>query len=136
MPESDKRSFMKLTPNQFRVNEVWIAFRVNESFLSVQDEPYDIYVLMDAASAYVLGHVASKVVDEAPHEKDVDSLFKKAWGAKRQWPEKLIVPEGDLAGKVFQEQAEKNGISFDTVPLSDLSPIIGDLKELFASGFG
>ena len=40
-----------LTPDQFRVNEVWIALRVNEAFLFVKDEPYDIYVLMDAASA-------------------------------------------------------------------------------------
>jgi len=127
---------MKLDPNQFKVNEVWIAFRVNESFLSVQEEPYDIYVLMDAASAYVLGHLISRVVDEAPHEKDVSNLFNEAWGVKRQWPNKLIVPEDDPAGIVFQEQAEKNGLSFATVPLSDLSPVIGDLKELFASGFG
>jgi len=127
---------MKLDPNQFKVNEVWIAFRVNESFLSVQDEPYDIYMLMDAASAYVLGHVISKVVDEAPHEKDVDNLFNEAWGVKRQWPEKLIVPENDLAENVFKMHAEKNGLSFDTVPLSDLSLIIEDLKDLFASDFG
>jgi len=44
-----------LTPDQLLVNEAWIAVRVNEAFLFVKDEPYDIYVLMDAASAYVLG---------------------------------------------------------------------------------
>lgn len=42
-----------LTPDQFRVNEVWIAVRINEEFLMVDDEPYDMYVLMDAASTYV-----------------------------------------------------------------------------------
>ena len=26
-----------LTPNQFRVNEAWIAIRVNEAFLFVKD---------------------------------------------------------------------------------------------------
>lgn len=66
-----------LTPDQFRVNEAWIAIRVNEAFLFVKDEPYDIYVLMDAASAYVLGHVLSRVVDEAPHEKDVEALLER-----------------------------------------------------------
>ena len=35
-----------LTPDQFRVNEAWIAVRVNEAFLFVKDEPSDIYVLM------------------------------------------------------------------------------------------
>jgi len=36
---------MVFTPDQFSLNEVWIAFRVNEAFLFVQDEPYDMYVL-------------------------------------------------------------------------------------------
>ena len=125
-----------LTPDQLRVNEVWIAVRVNESFVFVQDEPYDVYVLMDAASAYVFGHVLAKIEDEVPHEEDVDNLFKEAWGAKRQWPEKLIVPENELAEDLFRKQAQKNGLSFDTVQMSDLSLIIGPLKELFASDFG
>ena len=124
-----------LTPDQFRVNEVWIAVRVNEAFLFVKDEPYDIYVLMDAASAYVLGHVLSRVVDEAPHEKDVEALFRKAWEAKNQWAEKLIVTENCIAENVFRTQAEKNGLSVEIVPLSDLEPIVGPLKELFASDF-
>jgi hypothetical protein len=125
-----------LTPNQFRVNEVWIAFRVNESFMFVQDEPYDIYVLMDAASAYAFGHVLARVTDEIPKEKDVDALFQEAWGAKRQWPRKLILAEDDPAKIIFRMQAEKNGLSFETVPLSDLSPIVEPMKELFASEFG
>jgi len=124
-----------LTPDQFHVNEVWIAVRVNEGFLFVKDEPYDIYVLMDAASAYVFGHVLSRVVDEAPHEKDVEALFIKAWGAKNQWAEKLIITENSIAEDVFRTQAEKNGLSVEIVPLSDLEPIVGPLKELFTSDF-
>lgn len=123
-----------LTPDQFRVNEVWIAFRVNESFTFVQDDPYDIYVLVDAASAYALGHVVVKVTDEKPKEKDVDTLFQGAWGAKKQWPTKLILPEDDLAENIFRKQAEKNGLSFETMPLSDLSPIVEPMKEWFVKG--
>lgn len=128
--------FIILAPNQFRVNEAWIAFRVNESFMFVQDEPYDIYVLMDAASAYAFGHVLVRVTDEIPEEKDIDTLFQEAWGAKRQWPRKLILPEDDPAKNIFRMQAEKNGLSFEMVPLSDLSPIVEPMKELFASQFG
>ena len=122
-----------LTPDQFRVNEVWIALRVNEAFLFVKDEPYDIYVLIDAASAYVLGHILSRVVDEAPREKDVEALFKKAWEAKNQWAEQLIVTENSKAEDVFRTQAEQNGLSVKIVPLSELEPIVGPLKESFAS---
>lgn len=124
-----------LMPDQFSVNEAWIAVRINEEFVFVKDEPYDIYVLMDAASAYVLGHVLSKVVDEAPMEKDVEVLFRQAWSAKNQWAEKLIVPENSIAENVFRRQAEQNGLSVETVPLSDLEPIVGPLGELFASDF-
>jgi hypothetical protein len=122
-----------LAPNQFRVNEAWIALRVNEEFVFVKDEPYDIYVLMDAASAYVLGHVLSRVVDEAPQEKDVAALFRKAWEAKKEWAEQLIITENSFAASVFRTQAEENGLSVKIVPLSELEPIVGPLRESFAS---
>ncbi len=86
-----------LTPDQFRVNEAWIVVRVNEDFLFVKDDPYDMYVLMDAASCYVLGHVLSRVTDEAPDEKQVEALFKEAWEAKEQWAEKLILIKNSIA---------------------------------------
>ncbi|MBL7224732.1 MAG: hypothetical protein ISS59_01245 [Desulfobacteraceae bacterium] len=124
-----------LMPDQFRVNEAWIAVRINEGFMFVKDEPYDMYVLMDAASAYVLGHVVSRVVDETPREKDVEDLFEKAWAAKNQWAERLIVPENSIAEKTFRSKAEERGLSVVTVPLSDLDPIIGPIKEFFASDF-
>ena len=124
-----------ITPDQFRVNEAWIAVRINEEFLFVEDEPYDMYVLMDAASTYVFGHALSRVRDEAPSEKDVDALFKEAWKAKNQWAEKLIVAEKSIAADMFRTQAEKNGLFVEIVPLSDLESIVGPLKELFASEF-
>jgi len=99
-----------LTPDQFLVNEAWIAVRVNEAFLFVKDE-------------------------EAPHEKDIEVLFKKAWEAKNQWAEKLILTENSIAEDVFRTQAEKNGLSVKILPLSDLEPIVGPLKESFASDF-
>ena len=39
-----------LTPDQFEVNDAWIAVRINEEFLFVKEDPYDMFVLMDAAS--------------------------------------------------------------------------------------
>ncbi len=124
-----------LTPDQFRVNEAWIAVRINEEFLFVKDEPYDIYVLMDAASAYVFGHVLSRVVDESPNEKDIEALFRKAWEANNKWAETLIITENSTAYDVFRKQAVKNGLSIKVVPLSDLEPIVGPLIKSFASDF-
>ena len=124
-----------LTSDQFRVNESWIAVRVNEAFLFVKDEPYDIYVLMDAASGYVLGHVFSRMTDEAPHKKDVQALFQKAWEAKNQWAKELILTENSIAEDVFRKQAKENGLTIRIVPLSELEPIVAPLKESFVSDF-
>lgn len=124
-----------LMPDQFRVNEAWIAVRVNEEFLFVGDEPYDVYVLMDAASGYLLGYLISKVVDEAPQEKDVEDLLQTAWSGKRQWAERLIVPENSVAERAFRKAAEEKGLIVTAVALSDLEPIVGDLKESFAVDF-
>ncbi len=57
---------MPLSRDQFQENDVWIACRVNESFLFVKSEPYDVYVLMDAGTGQVFGFALAKVVDESP----------------------------------------------------------------------
>jgi len=124
-----------ITPDQFRVNEAWIAVRINEEFLLVQDEPYDIYVLMDAASCYVLGHILSRVVDDAPQEKDVKELFQAAFQTKNQWADILILTGNSPSDDVFRKQAGQEGLSVKTVNPSDLEPILGPLKESFASDF-
>ena len=124
-----------ITPDQFRVNEAWIAARINEEFLFVQDEPYDIYVLMDAASCYILGHVLSRVVDEAPQEKDVKELFQTAFQAKNQWADILILTGNSPADNVFKKQGEQQGLSIRIVNQLDLEPILGPLKKSFASNF-
>ena len=125
-----------LEPSDFAVNEAWIAFRANDSFLLVKNEPYDVYILMDAASTYVLGHVLSKTVDGSPDARDVAALFREAWSAKRQWAKQLIVPEGSLAEGVFKNQAEKSGLAFSAVPFAELLAIMAPLKESFSAYFG
>ncbi|WP_367360653.1 hypothetical protein ACJ77P_02545 [Syntrophus buswellii] len=124
-----------ITPDQFRVNEAWIAVRINERFLFIQDEPYDVYVLVDAASCYVLGHVLFRVVDEAPQEKDLKELFQTAFEAKNQWADMLILTGNSPADDAFKNQGQQKGLSAKTVDPSELEPILGPLKESFASDF-
>jgi hypothetical protein len=133
--EKNTRIFKMLMSDQFNINEAWIAIRINDLFSSVRDNPYDIYVLMDAASTYVFGHILLDIVNVAPQKEDVENLFRKAWETKRQWPDKLIMAEHSIAENVFRTVAEKNGFTFSTVSLSDLSPIVAPLKESFASTF-
>ena len=124
-----------LTPDQFSVNETWIAVRVNDESLYVQDDPYDIYVLVDAASCYVFGHVLARVADESPNESDIRELFDMAWHAKNQWAKNLIIPESSPAGESFSKHAQQIGLSITKVSASDLEPIIGPLRDSFAAFF-
>ncbi|MCP4577327.1 MAG: hypothetical protein GY846_13705 [Deltaproteobacteria bacterium] len=123
------------SPDNFRVNETWIAFRANEEFLFVKDEPYDFYVLIDAASTYVFGHAVSRVVDERPLREDVEALFKSAWATKKAWAKRLIVTEDSPAEKAFIKEARKQGLIVENIPLSELEPIVGELKESFRRDF-
>ena len=123
------------SPDDFRVNEAWIAFRANEEFLFVKDEPYDFYVLVDAASTYIFGHAVSRVIDEKPSREEVEALFKSAWAAKKEWAKRLIVTEDSPAEKVFIKEAKKQGLIVENIPLSELEPIVGELKESFRRDF-
>ena len=107
-----------LTPDQFAVNEAWIVVKVNDTHLFVKDDPYDMYVLMDAGSTYVLGHALSKVSEGSPQEEDVEAIFKKGWEAKQQWPKRLIVTGKSSAENIFKVIAEKHGMAIENVSLS------------------
>jgi len=109
-----------IMPDQFRVNEAWIAARINEQFLFVQDEPYDIHVLVDVASCYILGHVLFPVVDEAPQEKDLKELFQTAFQAKNQWAKILFLTGNTPADDAFKKQAEQFGLDTKTFHPSGL----------------
>ena len=97
---------MKIQHNQFRVNEAWIACRL-QTLDTVAGDPVDLYILLDAASGYIFGHLL--VLDEIPSAPEAQALFTKAYEMKRQWPTKLIAAKLDPALKIFQAQADAAG---------------------------
>ena len=87
---------------------------------------------MDAASEYIFGNVLLNTVNVVPEEEDIEILFRKAIAITSKWPNELIMPEHSIAEDVFLTLAEKKGITFSTVPLLNLRPIMKPLKESFA----
>lgn len=112
-------------------NKIWIAVRINDTFLNINDEVYDVYVLMNAVTAHVFGHVLAKA-NKPPLEEDVAALFQKSFESQGEWPEKLIIPDSSKARDVFKKIAEDHKLNLESVPLSQLSPVIGPLMESFA----
>ena len=121
---------MKLQHSQFRVNEAWIACRL-QSFDMVASAPVDLYVLIDAASSYIFGHLL--VLDEVPSPDETQALFAKAYSAKGEWPTKLIAPKLDPALPAFQEQADAGGFPMEVVPVTYLEEFVRPLQASYDS---
>ena len=117
---------MKIQHDQFRVNEAWIACRL-KTLDTVAGDPVDLYILLDAASGYVFGHLL--VLDEVPSARETRALFKKAYKEKYQWPTKLIATKLDPALEIFRAQADAAGFSLEVVPTTYLEDIILPIQE-------
>jgi hypothetical protein len=120
-----------LHPNQFEVNEAWIVFQLNEAPVRTdRDGAFNCIALMDAASCFIFDMVMVAVGKSEPSRVEVRRLFKKAWGAKRQYPHTLLVPAGRFQS-VLPAEAERQGISVVPVHESQLLVFIGEAQQGF-----
>ncbi len=124
-----------LTSNQFEVNGAWVVVKANHAPLFVKDDPYDVYVMMDAASTFVLGHALSKAPDGAPEAEEVRAFFRTGWATRRQWPHRVILSGKSPAEDVFRQVAEQHGIAIEYVPPSELVLLVKVVRDSFSSAF-
>lgn len=119
---------MKIQHHQFHVNEAWIVCRLH-TLDTVAGKPMDLYMLLDAASSYVFGHLV--VLEEVPSAQETRELFRNAYESKRQWPTKLIATKMDPALEVFQAQADAAGFPLEVVPAAYLDDIVRPIQESY-----
>ena len=120
-----------LHPNQFRVNEAWIIFKLNDVPLrTAQDGSFDCVCLMDAASCFILANAFVAMNESEPSQIEVRQLFEAAWAHKQEFPIKLFVPVGQFQTHAAKE-AEAQGIEVVRVPEGQLMPFIREAKESF-----
>ncbi len=96
----------------------------------VKNEPADIYVLLDAASTYLLGHLL--YLGEAPSRRELTDLFKQARKQSKRWPKKLLITSEDPVEDLLKAIAADLGIVPEVIPLPYLDLILGPLNESFA----
>lgn len=124
-----------LRPNQFEVNEAWIAFRINSAPIRTeQDGNFNCIALMDAASCFILGSDLFPLENAVPPQLQVRQLLRKCQEHKQQLPRTLYVPSGDVAELVVHEAARQN---IDVVQVSerDLLIFIGEARQSFSEQF-
>lgn len=121
----------KLHPNQFQVNEAWIAFQLNdEPIQTEQDGLFDVICLMDAASCFIFGTAFVRAGESDPSAFDARRLLKAGWVHKKQFPSTLFLPKGQFQTTLSAE-AKRQKISVVSVPESQLMDFIGEARQGF-----
>jgi hypothetical protein len=125
-----------LHPTQFKVNEAWIAFKINEVPIRTEiDGDFDCIALMDAASCFILGSTLTPAREAEPPKRTVRGLLRDAKAHKNQLPKTLFIPTGQF-DSILPEEAERQGIAVARVPEDQLLVFIGEAREVFNEQFG
>ena len=124
-----------LHPNQFQVNEAWIAFRLNEAPVETEhDGAFNCVALMDAASCFILGTTFLAAAESELSKSKALSLLKDARKHKEMFPATLFVPTGQFQG-ALSSQAQQQGISVISVDEIHLLVFVSDARQGFKEHF-
>ncbi len=118
-------------PSQFQVNEVWIAFKLNDApVVTEADGDFNVLALMDAASCMILGTEFVRADLSEPSQLESKRLLKGGHSHKQQFPKKLFIPTNQAAD-LLNVEAERNKIVVVRVPEEQLLSFIGEAREGF-----
>ena len=118
-------------PSQFRVNEAWIAFKLNDApVVTGADGNFNVLALMDAASCMILGTEFVRADSSEPSQLESKRLLKGGQAHKQQFPKKLFIPDNQAAD-LLSVEAERNKIIVVRVPEEQLLIFIGEAREGF-----
>jgi hypothetical protein len=125
-----------LHPDQFRVNEAWIAFQLNDAPIHTRDGgSLNSLALMDAASCFILSSaLVSSTAGEAS-KFEAKRLLKDGYAHKQQMAKVLFIPS-ELSANNLVLEAERHKLQIVRIPEEQLLIFIGDAKEGFRERFG
>jgi len=124
-----------LIPNQFKVNDAWIAFRLNKAPIRTErDGAFDCIALMDAASCFLLCSELIPAKGE-PSAAQSQKLLSDGQRHHDVLPKTLYVPTGEVAELLIQE-ASRLAIDVVRVPERELLAFIGEARQGFTEKFG
>ena len=120
-----------LHPDNFEVNEAWIAFRLNERPIYTHaDGDFNVIALMDAASCFILGMEFVSVASSELPKLAARRLISVGKSQKQQLPKTLYIPEREVAD-ILCAEARRIGIAVKRIPEEQLLEIIGEARQGF-----
>lgn len=118
-----------LHPQQFKVNEAWIVFWLNEEPIdTVQDGSFNCICLMDAASCYILANAMVPGHEAEPSQLEAKRLLRGGWENKKIMPKTLFVPKGQFETNITAE-AKRQNIEVIPVKEDQLLVFIGEARQ-------
>jgi hypothetical protein len=125
-----------LHPKQFKVDEAWIAFELNDAPIPAgSDGSFNVLALMDAASCFVLSSALVSASAAEPSTMEARRLLEDGQAHNGQLPKTLFMPTDQPANELAVE-AERQGITVVRVPEDQLLAFIGEAREGFRERFG
>lgn len=125
-----------LHPNQFQVNEAWIAFQLNDAPVSTEsDGDFNVIAIMDAASCFILASEFVSVSSAELSQMDAKRLLERGQSHKQQLPKTLFIPT-DQPAEFLSAEAERQGITVVRVSEAQLLVFVGEAREGFREHFG
>ena len=125
-----------LHPNQFQVNEAWIAFRLNDAPIQTgADGDFNCIALMDAASCFLLTSTLVSIDGADQSKLEARRMLKEARAHKQEWPKTLFIPSEQPANSLALE-AERQKVTVVRVPENQLLLFISDARKGFKEHFG
>ncbi|MDN5872072.1 MAG: hypothetical protein L0H73_15310 [Nitrococcus sp.] len=120
-----------LHPNQFEVDEAWIAFRLNDEPIETEkDGSFNCICLMDAASCFILGNAIVPAHETEPSQLEARHLLETGWAYKKKMPRTLFIPTSQFQTGLSAE-AKREGIDVVSVPEDQLFAFIGEARQEF-----
>ncbi len=125
-----------MQPNQFQVNEAWIAFKLNDDPIRTEaDGDFDFFAMMDAASCFILSSTVVAIEATEPSKAQARQLLQEAQGQQQSLPKTLFIP-ADLAAQKLELEARTQGLTPVRVPIDQLLLFIGEARQGFRERFG
>lgn len=124
-----------LEPQQFAVNESWVAFRINEDPIELAEGTFNVVGLMDVGSTFIFGQVMLPASAQDFNEAQAGELLKFGLQkSKGKLPKSLFIPNECTWPKLASE-AKRIGITAISIPQIELLAITDAACESFRSFF-
>jgi hypothetical protein len=125
----------KIHPKGFKVNETWIAFRINSAPVRTEEDgDFNCFALMDAASCFILG-MEMVPIHGTEAEKDLFmQLLEGAHSRANCMPHEILLAHGTGAEEMAPVAARLR-VKTREVPETKLMIFIGEAKQSFSERF-